>query len=311
MEQKKTLWIIAAVGIFLLVVLGGGVIIYRTSIQGTPAIASAKTAEKAKPAELVNQAAEENRNTEIRRPGFEEIQTNKVNEMVVVSENTTVYDLNKASAEPEPPQPQAVTPAAASTTIDLNALKKEITAEVAAAASQGQQPQNINITVTMPEKAAPVIVTPDYNAEKSSKTSVEKPIDKKEEVKKTAAPAPKAEPAKTVIAKKETKPAPKVQENKKTETKAEVKTAAKAITRYWVQVAAYTNKKTAENAREALTSNKITSDIFTYQDTKNRLFYRVRVGPYTTKSEAEYWQAKIAKIDDFKDSKSYVASTTD
>jgi cell division protein FtsN len=85
----------------------------------------------------------------------------------------------------------------------------------------------------------------------------------------------------------------------------------KAITRYWVQVAAYSNKKGAENARSILDENKIPSDIFTYTDTKNNLFYRVRIGPYTTKSEAEYWKARIEEIDFFKTSQCYVTTTTD
>ena len=96
MEQKKTLWIIAAVGIFLLVVLGGAAIVYRSSVKDTPIIASAKTTDKQAQAGWSNQSAQAN-NNEIQRPGFDSMQTNKVNEMYVVSENTTVYDLNKSA----------------------------------------------------------------------------------------------------------------------------------------------------------------------------------------------------------------------
>ena len=88
-------------------------------------------------------------------------------------------------------------------------------------------------------------------------------------------------------------------------------TASKSasVTRFWVQVAAYSNKKTAENARSVLSDKKINSDIYTYEDNKSKLFYRVRVGPFTTKSEAEYWQSKIVEISDFSKSGSYVTST--
>jgi cell division protein FtsN len=81
------------------------------------------------------------------------------------------------------------------------------------------------------------------------------------------------------------------------------------VTRFWVQVAAYSNKKTAENARSVLSDKKINSDIYTYEDAKSKLFYRVRVGPFTTKSEAEYWQSKIVEISDFAKAGSYVTST--
>ena len=89
--------------------------------------------------------------------------------------------------------------------------------------------------------------------------------------------------------------------------KAVAKPAAK--TQFWVQVAAYSSKKTAENARAVLDANKITADIFTHKDAKGNLFYRVRVGPYTTKSEAEYWRSKIIKISEFSKAESYVTST--
>ena len=73
----------------------------------------------------------------------------------------------------------------------------------------------------------------------------------------------------------------------KTTTSA-VKTApTKLPDQFWVQVASFTGKKNAEEAREALAAAKISSEIFTYKDAKGTVFYRLRVGPYTTKSEAE------------------------
>jgi hypothetical protein len=99
--------------------------------------------------------------------------------------------------------------------------------------------------------------------------------------------------------------------DKSTTTAKVTKTPAKPkVVQYWVQVTSLKSKKSAENAREVLDENKITADIFTYKDKKDQLFYRVRVGPYTTKSEAEYWQSKIAKIDTFASSSSYITSTT-
>ena len=81
------------------------------------------------------------------------------------------------------------------------------------------------------------------------------------------------------------------------------------ITQYWVQVTSLTSRKSADAAREVLARNQINADVFTYSDNKNQLFYRVRVGPYMTKTEAEYWRAKISNIDNFKNCASYVAST--
>ena len=113
----------------------------------------------------------------------------------------------------------------------------------------------------------------------------------------------------TVAASKETpKEAPKVEA--KPEKKVEAPKAEPKKTQYWVQVAAYSNKKGAEGARTILDENKIPSDIFTYRDNNDKLYYRVRVGPYTTKSEAEYWRTKIVKIKEIDNANdSYVTST--
>ena len=228
-----------------------------------------------------------------------ELSTAKVNDMVVVSENTTVYDITKAN-QPSASESQTTSQ---STTIDLNALKRELSAELAAQSAQGQTPQNINITVTMPDRkpeTQSVVITSDYYTGKEKEAKAVEP-----------APAPVKKqtttPAKTTPVAQ--KPAPKAEQ--KAPAKITPAPAPKTVTRFWVQVAAYTNKKTAENAREILSENKISSDIFTYQDNKNRLFYRVRVGPYTTKSEAEYWQSKISKISDFSKEQSFVTSTND
>ena len=111
-----------------------------------------------------------------------------------------------------------------------------------------------------------------------------------------------------IIAQAEKTPAQKKQTVQKTAEKPAIAKQAEQ-TQYWVQVTSLTSRKSADTAREVLDENKITADVFTYTDAKGQLFYRVRVGPYTTKSEAEYWQAKIARIDTFKNTSSYVAST--
>lgn len=76
--------------------------------------------------------------------------------------------------------------------------------------------------------------------------------------------------------------------------------------KYWVQAASYTSKKTADGARATLEESRIPAEVFTFKDSKNQLFYRLRVGPYTTKSEAEYWKNRVAQIDQFKNVKSYI-----
>ena len=277
MEQKKTLWIIAAVGAFLLVVLGTAGILYSPARNPSPAIASVAPVEKSKPnSGWTNQV-------DLQPPA--PASAPRVSDMIVLADNTTVYNLPKSDDSNS------------ATTIDLNALKNGYIADTQVQAAS--QPQNINITVNVPEtkEAAPVPeAEPETPASSSSAVKVAKAETK---------PAPKAAPAPKKSEKSEAKSSVKVT----VKGNASVTVEEPKKTQFWVQVAAYSNKKGADNARTVLDSNKIPADVFTYQDNKSKLYYRVRVGPYTTKSEAEYWRSRIVKIDEFAKAESFVTST--
>ena len=306
MEQKKTLWIIAAVSVFLLVVMGAAMILYNPGAGASRKVASIKPVEKnvqtSSSSGWTNSTAVEPASTS----------SPQVSDMFVVSENTTVLDLGQSGSSAAATDNQ-------STTIDLNALKRELAADAALAQTAPQS--NINITVNLSDKEntakveePPVVLTTEYytgkakEAEETEKATAVKTHS-------TSSGTAVASSAKTTTAKTSTSTA-----STKT-TKATSSTPStgsgtagavaktSAVTRFWVQVAAYSNKKTAENARSVLSDKKINSDIYTYEDAKSKLFYRVRVGPFTTKSEAEYWQSKIVEIADFAKAGSYVTST--
>ena len=267
MENKKTLWIIAAVGAFLLVVLGAAVIVYSPSAKAGQTIARVSPSEKINDGWAPNNGmgpASVEHQLQFPNNGNPE-QPLRANEVYVVADKANVY---------EAPGIQN------GTTIDLNSLKtiKETSAETSG--------QNINVTVTIADKT------------EASAVRERAPRDfEKTPAKNVSAAEKSAKPAQVAIKKTEAKP------------KAAAKPAPSAPSKFWVQVAAYSNKKGAETARQALGTNQIQADIFTYRDTKDNLFYRVRVGPYTTKSEAEYWRQKITKISEFSNAKSYVTST--
>ncbi len=299
MEQKKTLWIIAAVSVFLLVVMGAAMIFYNPSLGASRKVASIKPVEKT--AQTTNQSGWTN-STNVESPATSSPQ---VNDMFVVSENTTVLDLGQAANASPASDNQ-------STTIDLNALKRELSAD--AALDKPNPQNNINITVNLSDKdntakveESSVVLTTEYYTGKAKEAEAS---EKATAVKKTD----------TAVAKSPSTPSTSsVKASSASTSKASTKTtaastasstkAASSVTRFWVQVAAYSNKKTAENARSVLSDKKINSDIYTYEDNKSKLFYRVRVGPFTTKSEAEYWQSKIVEIADFSKAGSYVTST--
>ena len=272
MEQKKTLWIIAAVGVFLLVVLGVPAILHYPSRNPVPAYASISPVEK-----KTSQGGWSKPSADITAPAA------KVNDLVVVADNATVYSQNTEI------------PSGNATTIDLNALKNELVSDAQLQAQN--QPQNINITVNIPDTKEEVKVS--AKTETPYVAKVEPAVNTVQTVQKVenkAAKSTKTNAVANANTKKSAEPAPKAEPKK---------------TQYWVQVAAYSNKKGAEGARTILDENKIPSDIFTYRDNKDKLYYRVRVGPYTTKSEAEYWRTRIIKISEIDNANdSYITSTT-
>lgn len=281
MEQKKILWAVAAAGAFLLVVIGAAMIIYNPFSRSKTSVTSVYPIEKNNSNGWVKPSIELNDNhfndnailppQDIPHTG---VDITKAEEVYLISDNTTVYDLAKNKEND-------------STTIDLNNSK------ISEKADSTTLPQNINITVNIPNNLTPSTQTSEIKQTESNtkKTEVTTKAETNTEIKQSIKTA---EPVKqTVVAKIET---PKVE-------------APKTVTKFWVQIASYSNKKSAEGARLILSDNKIPSDIFTYNGDGNKLYYRVRIGPYTTKSEASYWQNKILKIKEFEKAESYVTST--
>lgn len=282
MEQKRTLWIVAAVGVFLLVVLGAALILYTpqskqatiansrvtnssTASNGWISLApSAPLQTSTNTDEKVDEESSVLSDKEIPNPAKTELRAEEVN---IYAENTNVY----------------------SEKTELNKLGENATVK----AETSEKPTTI--VLTEPEKTAEA---------KASKPEVSKPRSNVA-VKNSVSEKQKA-PAKPEH--KNTAKTAKTEQNKSVSAKPSVKEPE--IVQYWVQVSALTSRKSADEARNKLGENQITADVFTYTDNKKQLFYRVRVGPYTTKSEAEYWRTKISKIDSFQNSSSYITSTT-
>ena len=298
MEQKRTLWIIAAVGVFLLVVLGAALVLYSpasrasqtiagystergTSSNGWISLAPSAPVQQKTQDEILSDIQTDTKENESSISDFTAIsdseetdgQERKVGELTVYADNATIYSANTKNEPSAYAQDVPQTIINNTTTIDLTAAPKE-----------------------------PVMAHNVLPKSEPAKEAVQK-------VRQAPARriAESTQPSK-IIAQAEKTPAQKKQTVQKTPEKLAIAKQAEQ-TQYWVQVTSLTSRKSADTAREVLDENKITADVFTYTDAKGQLFYRVRVGPYTTKSEAEYWQAKIARIDTFKNTSSYVAST--
>jgi len=70
---------------------------------------------------------------------------------------------------------------------------------------------------------------------------------------------------------------------------------------FWIQTGAFSTMKHAEGAKTFLAERGITANI---EDPviNGKTWYRVRVGPYTTRDEANYWLALVKAIDGFSSS---------
>lgn len=293
MEQKKTLWIVAAAGVFLLVVIGAALILYSPAVQNkSPVQTSLSYSDGLNSFSSVSSSGNENifRNSEIfpENDGMSEAGKNSESSVSPVEEPVNAKD--EASGQPVKVENATLysdnvylieTTPSVTTVIDLNALKPSAPAAKNYAPAESFNEPKVEQKVQAAETPSSAVVS----QKKVAGPKVEqKPVSKsvsKPAVKKTAVPAKKTA----------SKPA---------ETKASVPDT------YWIQVGSYEVKKLADDARKILENNKIPNEVFTHKE-KGKLFYRVRVGPYTTKQEAQYWQKCIRAINEFSEVESYIA----
>jgi DedD protein len=76
---------------------------------------------------------------------------------------------------------------------------------------------------------------------------------------------------------------------------------SRTVNDYWIQAGAYSAMVRAEDVKENLASKGLTSIIET-RIVEGRNLYRVRLGPYTSENEANYWLKLIKEIDGFGES---------
>ncbi len=133
--------------------------------------------------------------------------------------------------------------------------------------------------------------------------------EKKEDVSKEGAEAPtvakepvkkKPAPVKPVPVKKKTVPVKKAPAKKTPEKKVPVKKLVKKVnvTEYWIQTGAFSSVASAEKAKQTLVLKGFTPTIQT-KDVSGKDYYRVRIGPYPSKEEAEKFLHWVKGVDGF------------
>lgn len=266
MEQKKILWVILSVSLFVLIIFGIALFLYSPSRNSATAQAGGETV----PYETAGTSAAVDPDLWARDP-----------------DRVAGLDRNA--------------PAAAGNIINLNNLN------IISTDGQNGQSNGIDVSeLTAQAGAAEVSGLPrDLAAQIGIDTTPEQPEVQSTPTKKEAAPQPQtaatvqAQPKPAVekkVAQASVSIAPKA--------KASAKPAAPQVqTLYWVQTASLANRINAERARDKLAAQHMKVEIFT-KETSAGLTHRVRVGPFTNSTEANYWLNSIKKIEGFE--KSYV-----
>lgn len=266
MEQKKILWVILSVSLFVLIIFGIALFLYSPSRNS----ATAQAGGEAVPYETAGTSAAVDPDLWARDP-----------------DRVAGLDRNA--------------PAAAGNIINLNNLN------IISTDGQNGQSNGIDVSeLTAQAGTAEVSGLPkDLAAQIGIDTTPEQPEVQSTPAKKEAAPQPQT--AATVQAQLKPAVEKKVAQASVSiapKAKASAKPAAPQVqTLYWVQTASLANRINAERARDKLAAQHMKVEIFT-KETSAGLTHRVRVGPFTNSTEANYWLNSIKKIEGFE--KSYV-----
>ncbi|ULQ59366.1 SPOR domain-containing protein [Brucepastera parasyntrophica] len=256
MEQKKILWIVAAVTLFVMIIFGTAIILYSPSKNTGPSLNQART------------FAPEITPGNVRNPLDHNPPEN-------IDPDSWVREPEKTPGPDTPLTPpsgninltivQSGTVIPGYSTLDVSGITRS--------PDQPPAPQTQPGTTASGQEIKP----PSTQVASTG----------------TAAPVPAKQPVKT-------EPEPKQPQTKPPAPPAKPVT----VTEYWIQTGSFSNKLNAEKARDKLTARYLNAEIFT-KEVNSSTTYRVRVGPYKTKAEADYWLGTVKDMPDF--SGSYVS----
>jgi DedD protein len=239
MEQKKLLLVAISVGVFLVIVIGAGILVFgpQTQTAGTNSIAPGSALSY-----TVNPAPAQ-------QPA------------VGISPDTPA-SVNASELIQNGVPGLQTRPEGTLTTVDTFQVNGQ---------SENTAPKETQVTVTVEPRPAAGVPTaaPQGRAAPAAQTQ----------------PKTTVKPAASTTAKPAANPAP----------------AVKTYNDYWVQAGSFNAKARAEDVKETLATKGITS-IIENRDVNGATYFRVRIGPYTSQNEADYWLSLIKSINGFEGS---------
>jgi DedD protein len=297
MEKRKLLLVAVSVGVFLVIVLSAAILIFtpgRTGAviaQPVPPVEPAAAANPRLPASA--DAAEMIRNAE---------------------------DLQGLRVPPPAPPGADTSPHVPGASPSASAVQENnfyFNGENSAQASAAERGDPAQVVINVPKPSAPGVPAPSPRPPaRPAQTAAPAPV-------RPAQPPAQAQPAQTAQTARPIQPAaqpaqpaqPAAQTRSQgagdqarpggqADRTAAARPAAAPRTRpraqqdYWIQTGAFSALVRAEDAKETLASKGLVS-IIDDREVDGRIWYRVRVGPYTSENEANYWLALVRAIDGF------------
>lgn len=271
MEKKKILWVVILICVFALIVFGAVVILYRPtsstgqdlrqSVAMTPATRTDSTAAQSNidPDSWVRDGK--------KAPGLDTTLQPSGGDINLTIVNNDTSGANYGTLDVSGLTASQTAVAGTVGTLPLSGIPGQTTAGTVA----------VTGTTGAAGTTGAIVATEGTNATRIQSTA---PASTADTPKATATTPSKATAAKQP---QQTKPAEK-------------KTVV--VTEYWVQTGSFASKINAEKARETLTARFLSAEIFT-KSVSGATTYRVRVGPYKSKTEADYWLGTIKEIPSF------------
>jgi DedD protein len=283
MEKKKLLLVAVSVGVFLTIVISASILIFNPRSGGT--VVSAP-----KPIPAGTAGGSIRVETPLRT------QPATVDAAEMVRNADSIQGLQPPPASPGPIQEPNFY-------IGSGTAQPDAAPGAAPAEKPGESPDTLVISVPKPSAAAvpgssaapkPAAASPSPAARPAAvpaKPAVSKPA--------PAAPKPALAAAQKPAASAKPAPAPASSGKKPSPASGSAAAAKPRVQNdYWVQTGAFSAKIRAEGAKETLADKGIAS-IIDNREVDGKTWYRVRVGPYTSETEAKYWLALVQSIDGF------------
>ena len=331
MEQKKILLVAISVGVFLVVVIGAAILVFGSN-KSSPVMASARPIQPGSSGiytvpQPSNSGYSSQSNLGLENPTQGQLPTSapeenptvaqavndtpQIAEEVKTSDSPTVISVSRPSTAAVPDAP----PAGRSSSTVNSTTRGAATASAPAQSSPAptQSASTSNQAASMPTQAAstpaqssPVPTqsasTPSQVASMPTQAASTPAQSSSVSTQNASTPSQAAStPSQSASAPVQAQ-APSTSGSFPAQTTVvAIPAVAKTHNDYWVQTGSFTAMSRALRVKETLAAKGITS-IIENRDVNGTTFFRVRVGPYTSRNEADFWLSLIKSIDGFENS---------